>query len=275
MSTKNEIVVKINQINQNLKSAFVYRGQCYSIAKVLSEIQDKISKNQSIQSNNNELATLLEQLDLLNDTINGFRPDQWNEASLVTPISKLISILTETMSSISQLLQKLNITLENNYTVVNETLANDLKSLYGLISDPSQLEKSIVKNKLEEIETCLIQIGYPLDPNSQTVQSFSHPPPQLPNKVDDQNSDEDSDSSDTPNKKELNNFNDIQAYKIQLSDYTQSNHAIMYTNRYAIYNGQNKKTKEEVTITILDKEINTEDKFQRLVNVLTSVRPRS
>ena len=271
MPTINEIFDKINQIIQSINTAFAYKGQCSSIAKVLSEIQEKISKNQSIQSNNTELAALLGQLNLLNETIIGFSPDEWNKAILITPISEQISILTETMSSIAQLLQKLNITLENNYTIVKTALANDLKSLYGFISDPSQLENPTVKSKLEEIENYLIQIGCPLDPNSQTIPSHSNPKHQLPKKGDEQSPSENLDTTNTQNKKELNNFNNIQAYKIKLSDFTKIGKAVAHTERYTIYNGQNEETKEEVTILILDKDTNSEDKFQRLVNVLTAV----
>ncbi|KAK8897931.1 hypothetical protein M9Y10_000164 [Tritrichomonas musculus] len=267
MSTS-EIVNKIKQVIQDGNSAFIFTGQCALIIKILTELQNKISEIPESQFSNMELAICLEQLDKI---INSFKSDQWDKIILTIPISQSFSNLTEVMTSIEQTLQKLNITLENNYTVLNETLANDLKSLSELLSDSSQFEETAVKRKLKEIEEYLIEIGYPLDPNSQLIQSKNIKKEKNGNEEQNNDQNPDTTSNDTKNKNEFNNAGNTQSYQIKLSDYNIISKENEFPHRYIIYKGLNKTTSEEVTIMIINQDTKNESKFQRLVNILTTV----
>lgn len=271
MSKVEEISQRIAQIINSSNSTYVYTSECSYIAKILNELRDQISNIST--SDNNELDTILSLLNKLSDTIDSFKSDKWSQTVLQIPIAKPISDLKEIFNSINESLEKIGITLKNKYDVSTDDISNDLNSIYGILADPSKINDTEIKRKLNEIEEYLISIGSPLISSSGRRSNNIQLKLQAPKE---QNNTNAPDPSNTENEeedsKEFANFQDVQAYKIQKSDYIQDPTPITVNNRYSIYKGQMKSTKEDITIMVLDQASYTEEKFQRFVNVLTAVK---
>lgn len=278
-----EIVQKIDQIIQISGSVYVYTESCSCIVKVLTEVRSKII-NFTVNSNENELALLLSNLNKLFSCIDTFTPIKWSQNTLQVPIIKPISDLKGLMESITENLQKLKISMSNKYEISTECIANDLKSIYGIFADPARQNDQKVTEKLKEIEQQLDEMNHPLINTSQRNSSKRKNSSRGQHQ---QNANESKSSQDTsedalhessPNanepqeEEEFSDFNNVQKYKLKKTDYTQEPKALYMNDRYIIYKGQMNSTKEDVTIMELNEENTTEEKFKRFVNVLTAVQ---
>ncbi|KAK8889950.1 hypothetical protein M9Y10_034706 [Tritrichomonas musculus] len=271
-----EIVQRINQIIQVASSAYVYTEQCNCVVTTLKEILEKVQKL-SDNSNEEGLGTLLTQLNSLHSVVDGFDSNKWSQSCLSTPVIKPISDLNEVMDSINETLTKLNISLEQDYQVVTEKTVLDLKGLYGIFADPSRDNDSKVKKKLEEIEKYLDSIGQPLLDQKKTKRHKKHhhdhhkkDKKKKSEKTSEQDSNETSSASQ--NDVDFQDFDNVQKYKLKKSDYDQCTKELRSTSRYVTYKGKMKKTQEDVTIMVLKDVPDLEEKFKRLVNVLTAVQ---
>ena len=259
--TKNEEIAKrIAQAIEKANAAYVFLRECDYIVKILCELRDRISDFPS-QANDEDLDPILLQLTNLCNIFDSFKDGSWEQASFQTPIELLISNLNETMESLTRSLEKIGIKLTNEYTVSTDYISDDLNSIYGKLADPFKMENPEVKDKLNEIEQYLNKIGKPLD-SSTSIKEKSDSLDKHTDSLDD-----DYDELD-----ERCDFKDVQKYKLQKTDYIQDPHPTTNNNRYSIYKGQMKLSKQDVTIMVLKKESFTEDKFKRFVNVLTAVK---
>lgn len=266
-----EIVQRINQINNLSNYAYVYKSECNYIVKKLNEFRDQIA-NLSSNSNDVELDNILVQLNNLCTIIDSLENKKWFENNLQMPIVKPINDINNAMNSIIQSLQKIDITLGNNYEMSTENVSDDLNSIYGILADPAKLDDPEVKNKLNEIKEYLDEIGKPIFSSKRMKDKVTL-------KLE-------SDQNQTTNKhtlssiyfdeeedfKEFVDFNDIQKYKLKKSDFIQEKVPLTQASGYSIYKGQLKSNKDEVTITILDPEYYSEDKFKRFISVLTAAK---
>lgn len=277
-----DIFSKIDQIIKLSNDAYVYSEQCARVVIVLKEIRSKISND---SSNNDELNAILDQLNKLYNTIDDLKSENWSKKCLTIPIMKPVSDINEIMNLISESLKKINISLENEYVVEIQSVANDLNSLYGIFTDPSRANDSKVEKKLTEIEKYLNSIGQPIvNPVPKKRKAASkHKSKHHHHKKDkksksDSNQDllTDSSEADSSNASldegDFNDFNDVQKYKLKPSDFTSSKKVLSHNDRYTIYSGKMNKTQEDVSIMFLNEENNDEEKFKRLVNVLTAAQ---
>lgn len=266
--TKIEEIAKIvAQAIEKANSAYVFLRECDYIVKILCELRDRISDFPS-QANDEDLDPILSQLNNLCNIFDSFKDGSWEQASFQTPIEVLISNLNETMELLTRSLEKIGIKLTNEYTVSTDYISDDLNSIYGKLADPFKMEKQEVKDKLDEIEQYLNKIGKPLDSSSSVKEKIkSDSIDKHTDSLETTSSFDDDDELD-----ERCDFNDVQKYKLQKTDYIQDPHPTTRNNRYSIYKGQMKLSKQDVTIMVLRKESFTEDKFKRFVNVLTAVK---
>lgn len=269
------IIEDIKHINQKCDIACVYNDQCALVLQALSEIKEKIRSLPDNQFKKPEIDDVHKLLCELHKVIDGFSPLNWSKTCLSEPITKPFADLQTIMDSITEHLKKLNITLNKNYEVLQDEVANDLKSLYGIFADPKRLEEQDVKKKLREISKYLIRIDRPLDQDSQTKKSKHHHHKKAKKHKSEESTDPNTNLTipdyQEEEEDEFNNFDNIQQYKLKKTDYIQDEWPIVSTKIYKIYTGQLISTKEAITITVLDSAKNSEDKFKRLKDVLTAV----
>ncbi len=223
------------------------------------------------------MTDIIQLLKQLSHIIDGFRLVNWRKTCFSTQITKPIDVLQNIMNSITTNFENLEPcnTLEHKYEFSKENVGNDLKSIYGILADPEQLDEQEVKNKLQEIREYLITIDNPLDTDIPTKNTKKHKHRHHRKMKDESGYDYKSspipiDQHDSE-EEEFNDFNNIQTYKIKKSDYTQDPIPFISTKMYRIYTGKLNCTKEDVTITVLNPEKSSEEKFKRLYNVLTAV----
>lgn len=275
-----KIVEEIDQINVKLGLSNVYTEQCSLIKVALAEMKDAVVSIPDNEKNQSELTDILELLKQLSNVIDEFKLVNWQKTCFSTPITKPFGDLQDIMDTITEHFQNLNPSkiLKDTYKVLDDSVANDLKSIYGILSDPKRLEEPEVKKKLKEIREYLIIIYKPLDidiPKGKSKEHKHHH--HKKGKKSKSEPANDNDPTPKPHEhqeeedSEFNDFDNIQTYKIKKSDYIQDQTPIISTINYKVYTGKLKSTKEKVTITVLDQEKNSEEKFKRFYNVLTAV----
>lgn len=249
MDKYNEIVQKITQIIDLCNLAGVYISVSSCVSKTLNDIRERIT-NLTTKTENEALDSILEQLNELYNIVESFNMDKWAQTSLQTPVFKPITDIIEIMDSITELLIKIGITLDENFDTPIDQISDDLNSIYGILANPDKLDDPAVKSKLEEIIEQLNGIGRPLI-SAQ------------PQKTDESN------SNNSDIFEETTDFNDIQKYQLKASDIKYDEPP--FDEPYSIVKGQMKGIKSAITVTIFNSENFGIEKFKRFVNVHAAV----
>lgn len=276
---------KISQTIKNLNTAHIYTEQCSKILSGLHEIFFEIHQNSEFRSKESTMNSILDLLNNLNQIIVGFSAENWFQTSISITPSDQIQQISDVMNSISEELKTVNISLTKEYTADPKSVINDLNNLGGNLTDPVLLQDPRVQEKLNDIDQYkkALQVKKKKlkrrksSKRKSKSKSRASSSTSLSNDDDstnnsNNNSDLSNDSSENVSFDEDDDIVDLDTFDLKRLSLIKDKTIVEENASFIVYTGKLKKTIENVNITVFNDIPDIEEKFKRLVSVLTAAQ---